>query len=83
LFCTIAQPAQVLDLLHRSGNVQDPNGAQAFICACIEPVRAALPGIQFTISVPFERLSAPKPSIEQRRRWRPVAADCAAFEMRW
>lgn len=43
LFCTIAQTGQVLDFLHRPGNVHDSNGAQAFILACIQAVRAALP----------------------------------------
>jgi hypothetical protein len=45
LFCTIAQTAQVLDVLHRSGNVHDSNGAREFILACIQAVREALPGI--------------------------------------
>ena len=45
LFCTIAQTAQVLDFLHRSGNVHDSQGAQAFILACVQAVREALPGI--------------------------------------
>jgi len=31
LFCTVAQTGQVLDVLHRSGNVHDSHGAQAFI----------------------------------------------------
>jgi Transposase DDE domain group 1 len=107
LFCTIAQSAQVLDVLQRSGNVHDSNGAEAFIRACIEAVRTALPGVrietrmdaaffsdaivqmldamavEYTISVPFERLSALKEHIEQRRHWRPIAADCASFELRW
>ena len=45
LFCTVAQTGQVFDVLHRSGNVHDSNGAQAFILHCIERVREALPGI--------------------------------------
>lgn len=45
LFCTIAQTAQVLDFLHRSGNVHDSHGAREFILACIQAVRQALPGI--------------------------------------
>ena len=80
LFCTIAQTAQVFDVLHRCGNVHDSNGAEAFILQCIRYIREALPGIaievrmdgaffsdaivrmldreniQYTISVPFERL---------------------------
>lgn len=43
LFCTVAQTGQVLDVLHRSGNVHDSNGAQAFILACIEQVKSVLP----------------------------------------
>lgn len=43
LFCTIAQTGQVLDFLHRSGNVHDSNGARAFIVACIQAVHEALP----------------------------------------
>ncbi len=45
LFCTIAQTGQVLDFLHRSGNVHDSHGAQEFILACVAAVRAALPGV--------------------------------------
>lgn len=107
LFCTVAQTGQVLDLLHRSGNVHDSNGAQAFILACIQAVRKALPGvavevrmdsaffsdaivstleaagIEFTLSVPFERFVELKGVIEQRRRWRPVTDDVAYFEADW
>ncbi len=43
LFCTVAQTGQVLDVLHRSGNVHDSNGAQAFITDCIAQVRSVLP----------------------------------------
>lgn len=45
LFCTIAQTHQVLDFLHRSGNVHDSHGAREFILACIHAARKALPGI--------------------------------------
>jgi len=45
LFCTIAQTGQVLDFLHRSGNVHDSHGAREFILACIQAVREALPGV--------------------------------------
>ena len=44
LFCTLAQTGQVLSFLHRSGNVHDSNGAQAFILDCVRQVRARLPG---------------------------------------
>src|SRR5690606_11145387 len=79
LFCTLAQTGQVLDFLHRSGNVHDSNGAKAFILGCVKRVRDSLPGVvvevrmdsaffsdeivtalneqgvDFTVSVPFER----------------------------
>jgi hypothetical protein len=45
LFCTIAQTGQVLDFLHRSGNVHDSHGAREFILACIRAVRQVLPGV--------------------------------------
>lgn len=107
LFCTVAQTAQVLDLLHRSGNVHDSNGAQEFMRACIQAVRKALPGIaievrmdsaffsdaivtalhdagiEFTLSVPFERFAELKRRIEQRGRWRRVCQDVSYFEADW
>jgi hypothetical protein len=107
LFCTIAQTAQVLDLLHRAGNVHDSHGAQAFILACVAAVRKALPGVvievrmdsaffsdvivsalhdagvEFTISVPFERFAELKRMIEQRKRWRRVRKDVSYFEADW
>ena len=43
LFCTVAQTDQVLDVHHRSGNVHDSNGADAFIGQCLQSVRSALP----------------------------------------
>jgi len=43
LNCTVAQTGQVLAVHHRSGNVHDSNGAEAFIICCIEQVRSALP----------------------------------------
>ncbi len=46
LFCTVAQTDQVLDILHRSGNVHDSNGADAFIGQCLQSVRSALPRIK-------------------------------------
>jgi hypothetical protein len=49
LFCTIAQTSQVLDFLHRSGNIHDSNGAREFILACVEQTRKALPGIRIEI----------------------------------
>jgi hypothetical protein len=107
LFCTIAQTAQVLDFLHRSGNVHDSHGAREFILACIQAIRQALPGIavevrmdsaffsdeivsalrahgiEFTISVPFERFAELKGMIESRRRWQPMNGEVSYFEADW
>jgi len=107
LFCTIAQTMQVLDFLHRPGNVHDSNGAKTFILACIDAVQTILPstqievrmdsaffsdqiiaalserGIEFTLSVPFERLTELKGMIEQRRRWRYLDAETSYFESHW
>jgi hypothetical protein len=44
LFCTVAQTGQVLNFVHRSGNVHDSNGARAFILECVAQVRSILPG---------------------------------------
>jgi hypothetical protein len=51
LFCTVAQTGQVLDFLHRPGNVHDSNGAKAFILQCVAAVRAALPGVYIEVRV--------------------------------
>ena len=42
LFCTIAQTGQVLDALHRPGNVHDSHGAADFIRSCVLQVRSML-----------------------------------------
>jgi hypothetical protein len=39
LFATVAQTGQVFDVLHRSGNVHDSNGALGFVQACIARLR--------------------------------------------
>jgi hypothetical protein len=107
LFCTIAQTHQVLDFLHRSGNVHDSHGAREFILTCIHAVRQALPGIvievrmdsaffsdeivsalqadgvEFTLSVPFERFVELKGMIEGRQRWQPLTGDVSYFESDW
>lgn len=107
LFCTLAQTGQVFDVLHRSGNVHDSNGAPVFILACLRAIRAVLPqvqievrmdaaffsdeivdelarqGVEFTISVPFERFVALKELIETRRRWRHFNHEWSHFESRW
>jgi len=43
LFCTVALTGQVLDVWHRPGNGHDSNGAQAFILACVQEIKAILP----------------------------------------
>lgn len=43
LFCTVAQTGQVLDALHRPGNVHDSHGAADFIRSCVLQVRSVLP----------------------------------------
>lgn len=107
LFCSIAQTSQVLDFLHRPGNVHDSNGARAFILACVLAVRKALPhavievrmdsaffsdqiitalddgGIEFTMSVPFERFVELKGMIEGRKRWRRLNGEASYFETAW
>ena len=49
LFCTIAQTGQVVDFLHRPGNVHDSRDARAFILACIEHVQQVVPLAQIEI----------------------------------
>ena len=107
LFCTISQTGQVFDVLHRSGNIHDSNGAEEFILACIKRIRESLPdtvievrmdsaffsdsivcslsnaGVEFSISVPFERFAELKEEIESRKRWRHMDGECAYFEKEW
>ena len=40
-------------------------------------------GIEFTLSVPFERFTELKGMIEGRRRWRRLTAELSFFETRW
>lgn len=107
LFATVAQTAQVLDVLHRAGNVHDSHGAVDFMKHCITAVRQRLPGVvvesrkdsaffsdeivrfldsqgvQFSISVPFERFVQLKQQIETHRRWRRLDREWDYFEARW
>lgn len=107
LFCTFAQSGQVLDFLHRGGNVHDSHGARAFIAECVGLIRAALPqvvievradsaffsdelvkllrelGVEFTLSVPFERFVELKGLIENRRRWQCLQGENSYFELAW
>lgn len=107
LFCTVAQTGQVLDLLHRPGNVHDSHGARSFILHCVRLVRQHCPyavvevrmdsaffsdeivhaldaeGVEFTISVPFERFPALKEKVESRRRWKRCGNGSSSFELEW
>lgn len=107
LLCTIPQTGQVLDVLHRAGNVHDSHHAIDFMRGCIGAVRAGLPsailesrkdaaffsdkvvdfldsqGVQFSISVPFERFAELKLLIEGRRRWKRLDSQWDYFESDW
>jgi len=110
LFCTVAQTGQILDVLHRSGNVHDSNGAVDFVVQCVEAIRNRLPqvaietrmdsaffsdlmadtleslGVDYTISVPFERFCVLKEMIAERRFWRSTSSGEKAlkyFEKKW
>ncbi len=107
LFCTVAQTGQVLDFLHRPGNVHDSRGARTFVLACIQRVRHTLGhaqievrmdsaffsdeivgaldagGVQFTMSVPFERFPELKGMIEDRKRWRWFNRKLSFFDTPW
>lgn len=109
LFCTIAQTGQVLDFLHRPGNVHDSNGAIDFVQNCYSSVWVhAHPqkvhvesrfdsaffsdamvwtlldwGIEFSMSVPFERFVQLKSMVEARRQWKHIDLDTAYFETDW
>jgi len=107
--CT-AQTGQILDTLHRSGNIHDSNGAARFIESCIEAIRERFPhvqvevrmdsaffsdwivgelerlGVEYSISVPFERLCELKGIIENRSFWRRAACGDRSvqfFEKSW
>lgn len=107
LFCTVSQTSQVLDALHRSGNVHDSQQSVQFMQRCIQAVRKRLPGVivesrkdsaffsdeivdfldsqgvEFTISVPFERFTELKSMIERRERWKALDNDWSYFETGW
>ena len=42
LFCTVAQTEQILDVLHRPGNVHDSNGAEQFMMDCFDEIKQEL-----------------------------------------
>ncbi len=49
LLATISQTGQILDYLHRSGNVHDSNGAVEFLRSCVEKIRKVLPDVQIEL----------------------------------
>jgi hypothetical protein len=107
LFCTVAQTGQVLDFLHRPGNVHDSKGAKEFIFRCVRAVRERCPftivevrmdsaffsdevvhslddeGVEFSITVPFERFPKLKQRVESRKRWKRCGPGCTSFELSW
>lgn len=107
LLCVLSQTGQVFDVLFRSGNVHDSNGAFDFVAESLTQVRQELPGVklevrmdsaffqdhlialfdgmgvEYTISVPFERLAELKEMIEHRQRWSRVEAGMSGFQAKW
>jgi hypothetical protein len=107
LFATVAQTGEVLDVLHRPGNVHDSNEALEFMDATFSGIResgfqghleARLDsahfsdmaciwldelGVDFSVSVPFERFPELKGTIEARKRWKTINRDWASFELKW
>jgi len=107
LFATVAQTGQVLDVLHRAGNVHDSNGAWDFMRETYTGLRAdgfrgrlegrfdgahfnqgtclwlCEEGIEFTGSVPFERLASLKQKVEGRKRWNVIDEEWSYFEEQW
>lgn len=106
-FCTIAQTGQILDIMPRSGNVHDSNGAVWFVLSCLKEVWGGIPGVkvevrmdgaffsdeivtlldrfgvEFTISVPFERFPVLKGMIEGRQSWKRFDPHLSFFESSW
>lgn len=107
LFCTVAQTGQVLDFLHRPGNVHDSHGARPFILECVRWAREQCPsavievrmdsaffsdeivhaldaeGVEFSITVPFERFPELKQRINSRRDWQSCGDGMSYFELQW
>lgn len=106
-FATVVQTGQVLDLLHRPGNIHDSNQALSLIESTFEILRDEFPttvlearldsahfnddelffmddrGVEFSVSVPFERFTQLKGIIQRRRRWRRIDDTWSFFEMTW
>lgn len=107
LFATVAQTGQVVDVVHRPGNVHDSNGAADLITDVLTKARErhrnarvearldaahfsektclqiASLGVEFTVSVPFERFSDLKHTIEERSRWHTIDGTWTYFETEW
>jgi hypothetical protein len=51
LFCTIGQTGQIFDVLFRSGNVHDSNGALVFMLECISEMQRRAPWTKIEVRV--------------------------------
>ena len=105
LMATVAQTGQVLDILHRPGNVHDSKHSIEFSMSQISTLKKELgssvriesrldsaffnehmvetlnsDGVEFTISVPFERFGQLKAKIESRKRWKKIDGTWSYFE---
>jgi hypothetical protein len=80
LFSTIAQTSQVLDFLHRPGNVHDHNGAPAFARRCYHAIRSALPNA--TIESRFDSAFCSYELLEEVDRLG-IAFSCSVPFARW
>lgn len=107
LLATVAQSGQILDLLHRSGNVHDSNGADEFMRACFDEIRTSLPnarlesrmdsaffsekivrslaeqGVEFSVSLPFERFPKLKTLIAKCENWKRIDKTWRYAELDW
>ena len=107
LYSTIAQTGQVLDVLHRPGNVHDSNGSIDFVKSSFSLIHQSSPHtqietrmdsaffsekmvnaledehVEYTISVPFERLPELKQKIEKWKQWHSIDTDTFYFELNW
>jgi Transposase DDE domain group 1 len=66
LFCMVAQTGQVLNVLHRSGNVHDSHGAKDFILYLLKALRPCNPGSSSAVSLSYGR---PCPGSLSRCAW--------------
>jgi hypothetical protein len=89
LFCTGAQTGQVLDVLHRSGNVHDSKGATAFLREGIGVVKAAVPRVRVEVRMDSAFFSEEIISMLNYDRWFATlrisdrdGSDCQTFPIR-